>query len=354
MNNAVPLSSQYAPAARVVNWSQVSLFVGLTFAITWLLNLGLYQAGGLASPVTSYALVLQMLIPAFAAILLGTFVFSDSSLYFKANLSPVRWFTYFYMAATILLSAGMIVILLAPALVQTLSIGLTILVLLGPLVALIVRWRGGKDTFAGVGMAGGRLRWWLILGLGFVAFYIVQTLLNVLFGLGKPGKIIAASLPSLTNIGFVILNALVIGPLANILAFFGEEYGWRGFLLTALTRMGRVKGVFLVGVVWGIWHAPLILMGYNYPEQPVLGVLLMILFCVLVGYFFAYAVYKSKGVWTAAFLHGVNNNVMPYLFGGVFAPTSVILSFGAGVYGLACMAVVVALLLRDPVWRTTD
>jgi uncharacterized protein len=361
MNQAISLSSEMVPAARAVNWQRVGLFIGLTFAVTWLLNLGLYLSGGLAVPATSVALVTQMMIPAFFAILLETFVFADSPLYFKVYRGPARWFTYFYLGATILMVAGTIAALAAPALASLLATVQAVLVIVGAMVIVVVRWRGGKDTYAGVGMAGGRFRWWLILGLGLVAYYGLSTLLNALFKLGAAvdmAKImpqqVAAGWSLLAIQGLMLLNTILLGPVLNMLPFFGEEYGWRGFLQRSLAQIGRVRGTFLVGLVWGLWHAPLILMGYNFPEQPVLGVLLMTIFCIEMAYFLAYAVYKSKGVWTAAFLHGINNNAVAFFFGMVNNPTSNVISFGVGVYGLACLAVIVLLLLRDPLWKESE
>ncbi len=361
MNQAVPLPSEAVPVPRAVNWSRVGLFVGLTFAITWLLNLGLYLSGGLAAPGTAVALVTQMLIPAFCAILLETFVFAGSPLYFKVSLGPARWFTYFYLGATLLCIAGTIMALAAPGLNQPMATLQGVLVVLGAVVIVVVRWRGGKDTFTGAGMAGGRFRWWLILGLGLVGYFGLSTLLNALFKLGAAADVAkimpqqaAAGWSPLAIQGVMLLNTIIIGPLINMLPFFGEEYGWRGFLQRSLAQGGRVKGTLLVGLIWGLWHAPLILMGYNFPDHPVLGVLLMTIFCIEMAYFLAYAVYKSKGVWTAAFLHGINNNAVAFFFAVVYVPASTVFSFGVGVYGLASLAVIVLLLLRDPLWKESE
>lgn len=68
----------------------------------------------------------------------------------------------------------------------------------------------------------------------------------------------------------MVINIIVVGPLLGLIITFGEEYGWRGFLQTDLTRLGRIRGVFILGVIWGIWHWPVIWMGYNYPGQPLL------------------------------------------------------------------------------------
>jgi membrane protease YdiL (CAAX protease family) len=129
---------------------------------------------------------------------------------------------------------------------------------------------------------------------------------------------------------------------------FGEEYGWRGYLQGELIKMGRVRGILLVGVIWGLWHAPIIAMGHNYPGYPVLGILLMTLYTIALGFLLGYAVLKSGSVWLAAFLHGLNNQAAAFLIAAVFRPDDPVFSFGLGLYGLIVWAIVVAgLLLLD-------
>ena len=152
----------------------------------------------------------------------------------------------------------------------------------------------------------------------------------------------------------IILNSVVIGPFLGLIITFGEEYGWRGFLQTELIKLGRIRGVFLLGVIWGIWHWPVIWMGYNYPGQPLLGSLFMVVYCIILAYFLAYAVFKSKGVWTAAYLHALNNQTLSFFVLAVVAPTSTIYSFGIGLPALLLGAIVVLLLLRDPIWKETE
>jgi membrane protease YdiL (CAAX protease family) len=112
--------------------------------------------------------------------------------------------------------------------------------------------------------------------------------------------------------------------------------------------------VGLLGIIWGVWHWPIIWMGYNYPGQPVLGPLLMTAYTVVLAYFLAYAVFKSKGVWTAAYLHALNNQVMSFLMVAVVTPVSMVMSFGIGIPGLILSALVILLILRDPIWKETD
>ena len=80
---------------------------------------------------------------------------------------------------------------------------------------------------------------------------------------------------------FLLFLALIAGPTINTLFAFGEELGWRGFLQKELSHLGFWKSSFLIGLIWGIWHAPLILQGYNYPQHPIFGVVMMIIFTFL-------------------------------------------------------------------------
>ena len=351
-------SSQNAPAKVPVNWSQVGWYLGVTFGLTWLVDLVLYLSGGLANPATKLLLQFQMLLPAFSALLLGAFFFKDSPIHYRSNRGLSRWFVYFYFLLCGLYLAGAIAGLVRPDLGVTLASLLLIPSILGLILLVFLRLKGGKNTFVDAGMAGGKARIWFGYGLGVVIFFALRTWLNYFFKLGKTvdlktafPQMAAGNMPPVALYLSLALNFLLVGPFLGLIISFGEEYGWRGFLQTELIKLGRIRGVFLLGVIWGIWHWPMIWMGYNYPGQPVLGSLFMVVYCIILAYFLAYAVFKSKGVWTAAYLHALNNQTLSFFVMAVVAPTSVIYSFGIGLPALALGAIVVLLLLRDPVWK---
>ena len=112
---------------------------------------------------------------------------------------------------------------------------------------------------------------------------------------------------------FEISSALTIGALINSLFTFGEEFGWRAYLLPKLLPVGRRRATLLVGVVWGVWHWPIIAMGYNYgfeyPGSPWLGLLAMVWFTVLVGTFLAWVTIRGESVWPAVLGHAVINAI---------------------------------------------
>jgi membrane protease YdiL (CAAX protease family) len=104
-----------------------------------------------------------------------------------------------------------------------------------------------------------------------------------------------------------LAQGLVAGITVNAVIAFGEELGWQGFLLRELSQMKLWKASAIIGLVWGIWHAPVVLQGHNYPEHPVAGVFMMTLFCLFLAPIFSYIRLKSKSVIAAAIAHGSLN-----------------------------------------------
>lgn len=117
------------------------------------------------------------------------------------------------------------------------------------------------------------------------------------------------SLPAWVMVISTLFSGLLAGITINALFAFGEEYGWRNYLVNALREKKFWPTALFIGVVWGIWHFPLILMGHNYPNEPYWGVLLMVVFCVLAGIIELYFVLKTKSMIVAAILHGTINAV---------------------------------------------
>jgi uncharacterized protein len=104
-----------------------------------------------------------------------------------------------------------------------------------------------------------------------------------------------------------VIQGLIAGATINAIAGFGEELGWRGFLLKSFKEMNFLKASIIIGFIWGIWHSPLILMGHNYPQHPEIGVLMMTIWCILLTPLFLYFTVKAKSVIAAAIMHGTLN-----------------------------------------------
>lgn len=108
-------------------------------------------------------------------------------------------------------------------------------------------------------------------------------------------------------LGITIVSGLWAGITMNALFAFGEEIAWRGWLLKQFEGVTFLKTSLIIGIFWGIWHAPLIAMGHNYAQHPFIGLGMMIVFCVLLTPVIQYIRVKSKSVITAAIFHGTLN-----------------------------------------------
>jgi len=104
-----------------------------------------------------------------------------------------------------------------------------------------------------------------------------------------------------------IFQGLIAGISINAFIAFGEEIAWRGFLFNELNYLGFWKSSILIGFIWGIWHAPIILQGHNYPQHPIIGVFMMIVFCILLSPIMSYIRTKSNSVIACSIFHGTLN-----------------------------------------------
>jgi membrane protease YdiL (CAAX protease family) len=148
-------------------------------------------------------------------------------------------------------------------------------------------------------------------------------------------------------------TALLIAPVLNALPTLGEEFGWRAYLQPKLMPLGGRKAMLLTGIVWGLWHAPVIAMGHNYgleyPGAPWLGILAMTWFTFVLGTFIGWAALRAGSVWPAVIGHGAINGIAGiYVFFMQGAPN---LTLGPGAVGfIGSLAISVAALLIL-VWR---
>ena len=104
-----------------------------------------------------------------------------------------------------------------------------------------------------------------------------------------------------------------------------------------------MSAALLIGVIWGFWHAPLILNGHNYPRHPVAGVFMMVILCVLLTLMLLYFKKKSDSVIVPAIMHGTINavaGVTPI----VVSPDNDLLYGAAGVAGMLVLLMVDACL----------
>lgn len=105
---------------------------------------------------------------------------------------------------------------------------------------------------------------------------------------------------------------------------FGEEWGWRGYMMPKLMElMPKPVAILTGGIIWGLWHAPLTVSGHNfgtdYHFYPWLGILLMCVYCILMNAFLTLLTERTKSIYPASFCHMVNNNMSAVILLNIFA-----------------------------------
>ena len=153
--------------------------------------------------------------------------------------------------------------------------------------------------------------------------------------------------------GAGVLNALLImtfGVLQSGVSAAGEEIGWRGFLVPALAQRLNFTGLALVsGVIWALWHYPLILFGtYDSTAPKWVALLCFTTMIITTGAMAAWLRLKSGSVWPAVMLHACHNAVIQWLFDSMTVETGRAAWF-AGEFGVALA--VISILVVIPIWR---
>ena len=342
---------------RNLRIGRIVVFLLLTFALSWGFWLLITVTIGHEAYLALGMSPLDMLFPAFVALILRLFVFKDSPLHFRRYQGKPLWILYGFLVLTVVYGVVTLIGLMVEA-QSTLFQGVgNLLTTLWTLLVFFVAGQSSQDELEGAGLQLGDREWGLRLVLGVVAFFALQAALNLVLGPGQwqgpVEQVYGVAVPErIYPLALVVAFGLAVTgvPLSGLAIVFGEEYGWRSFLQDELGRVGLRRGTLVVGLVWGIWHIPVILSGIHTYPPTMLGVGLGLVFFVLWGFVQSYAVVKARSIWVAAFLHGLVNSVYAFMLEYVVRPEDKVLSFGLGVYGLVCLAVVVLFVLRDSVW----
>ena len=201
------------------------------------------------------------------------------------------------------------------------------LYMLLPLMIAVVIQKVDKDKLASTGLLRFKIKAsWLVAWMHPVVMVLLTLVVNALVPGCEFNTDMSAMVPAdsvteeqremlalFMNPAVVIMITIVSGLLAgvtiNAVFAFGEEYGWRNYLVDVLREQKFVCASILIGIVWGLWHFPLILLGHNYPQHSVAGVFMMVVFCVLASFIETYIVVKTKSVFPAAIFHGTINAV---------------------------------------------
>jgi membrane protease YdiL (CAAX protease family) len=112
---------------------------------------------------------------------------------------------------------------------------------------------------------------------------------------------------------FLVMLALAatIGTVVGILTAAGEEIGWRGYMLTRLIDAGIPRPILVSGLIWGLWHVPVILgAGYAAGPSPAVSAVLLVALATAFGFVFARLRLETGSVWPAIILHAAWNSII--------------------------------------------
>ncbi|MCK9150416.1 CPBP family intramembrane glutamic endopeptidase [Methanobacterium alcaliphilum] len=325
---------------------ELFVFLIITFAATYLLDFMVYMIYGLktTSNATVWGLtpVAHMLFPAAAAIIC-MFYFKSSALTRETKIVFALFFSYmvlFFFETYVYPIMGTIGVLpLASSVIAILGF-LTVFML-----HLKKQWRRGlKPSRLFIGK---NLRYYIILPVAIFTVILASLILNYITGLGVPSQEFNLYLFFVTFINMMFMGIFLLWP-----SVFGEEYGWRVYLQDRLfPLLGGYRGVLVLGIIWGIWHTPTILLGNNFPGQPILGNVAMIFFTIAVGIILSYAVLKTGSVWIAVLIHLIIDMMQVPSETYIAISIHPVFSFGSGIYGSVIIAVFSIILLRSKVWK---
>lgn len=211
--------------------------------------------------------------------------------------------------------------------------------MLFPMLAVLIVFKGLRREKTGIGWklnlrGNGKAylcAWFLPAGLTVVGAALYFALFPGQFDLSMSYLTAATgaegSAPPLDPVMLTIVeaaSALTFAPILNGLFAVGEEAGWRGYMTPYLMRrFGRNCGLILSGVIWAVWHAPLIVFsGYEYGVGyfgfPWTGILVMCVFTTAFGTLCTILYEKTGSIWASAILHGAANAIagLPLMFYG--------------------------------------
>lgn len=169
---------------------------------------------------------------------------------------------------------------------------------------------------------------------------------------GQAGSAVSAMNPWIIIL-IQVAQAILIAPPLNGIFTLGEEFGWRAYLQPKLMPLGGRRAMLAIGIIWGVWHWPVIMMGHNYglgySGAPLLGMLAMVVFTIACGTFLGWATLRAGSVWPAVIGHGAINGIAA--LGILFAqgePNPILGPAAAGVIGAVGFIVAALLIFYYP------
>lgn len=165
----------------------------------------------------------------------------------------------------------------------------------------------------------------------------------------------------MVRFGLLFLAALISNFVPQLIGGVGEEIGWRGYMLTRLIDARVPYPVLVSGLIWGVWHLPLLLGGLYYAGPNVLLSALLFMVAVTVSaWFYAQLRLATGSIWPVIILHGAWNTIIHDVFDASTSGAQATLWIGeSGILVMLAVIAVSVLLIRtwrphvESSWRTS-
>lgn len=188
-----------------------------------------------------------------------------------------------------------------------------LIVLFGPALANVITRKitheGWHDSMLHLKLKG-NIKYYLIEVFAVVATAIAEGILTTIIYGNADFSDIGGGMDGMQHIGNVLFTVSTI----PLMAFntFGEEFGWRGYMNQKMEPLLGTTGTVVVGgIIWGLWHAELTVVGHNFGTEydgfPYLGILVMCISCTFLGMGLIWLTKKTGSIYPAAIMHASNN-----------------------------------------------
>jgi uncharacterized protein len=153
--------------------------------------------------------------------------------------------------------------------------------------------------------------------------------------------------PIKTDVAPLLIVSALAGALLATPLFFGEEFGWRGYLQLRIASGRPLRAAVVTGLIWGVYHYPVILVGFEGFENTLIGLIVFPVTTILLSIIFGWLRAKTGSVWVTCLAHSATNGVggalLAYLYlgGGSFVLTSYVGMLGWIPLGLLCLGLLV-------------
>ena len=198
----------------------------------------------------------------------------------------------------------------------------------------------------------------MIFGIGYpILFVSICAIITLLTGLGHLELGNLSSGLNTSNPSYLaVIITIIILVFVNLIPAFGEEYGWRGYLLPRLTKsMGKTTSTVIVGVAWALFHFPLV---YSLAKITGIGDPLVIATIQAAAVFvfsfsYSYSFYLSKNLIPVLFYHSTWNVINVLILGDIYTKKAGIIGGniplinGEGVLGVILGAILAIWFIRQ-------